>query len=509
MAHTQGKQRTLFLIDGSSYIHRAYHALPPLTTREGFPTNAILGVATMLLKVIREQAPSHVAMVMDAPGPTFRDEIYSEYKATRPPMPEDLRLQLPRVDEVVSAFRVATVRQEGVEADDLIAAMVRRFSGEADRVVIVSSDKDLMALVSDRVVMLDTLKDRWIGVPEVTERFGVAPERIPDVLALMGDSSDNIPGVPGVGPKTASRLVAQYGSLDEVMARRGQIRGKTGEALSKAQEAVALSRRLVALKDDVPLDLSMEDLAVREPDREALRRLFTELDFTRLANELAPASTLGREGYRTVLTSADLAKLADDLRHSARLAVDTETDSLDSIRAGLVGISFSWSDGQAAYVPVRHSYLGVPEQLPMKQVAALLGPVLADPAIGKIGQNMKFDIEVLARAGLSVGGACFDTMLASWLLDPSRRSHGLAQIASDRLGHTMTTYDQVTRRGRSRIPFYEVAVEDASAYSCEDADVAFRAAGPLKDDLEKDGLLGLFSDLEMPILRVLLPEHLA
>jgi len=496
-------EKTLFLIDGSSYIYRAYHAIRSLSTRSGFPTNAIFGTANMLLKVLRDHNPTYAAMVLDAPGPTFRHDIYPDYKANRPPMPEDLVVQMPRIDELIDAFRLPTIRIPGVEADDIIATLAHMFAPEVDRVVIISSDKDLMQLISEKVLMLDTMKDRWIDEKAVEEKFGVKPSQVVQVQALMGDPSDNIPGLPGVGPKTAGRLIAQYGHIDALLEHSQEVGGKIGEKLPHQEEELKTSLALVTLRDDVPVDRTLQDLSVSEPDTAAVRELFEELEFVRLISDLAPRKALSRDGYRSITTEKDLKALAGRLEKVEQFAIDTETDSRDPMRASLVGISLSWADGEAAYIPLGHRYLGVPEQLAPDVVKKHLGTHLADPAKGKVGQNIKYDLKVLMRAGWEVMGISFDTMIASWLENPERRSHSLDEIATELFGHTMISYKELTKRGREQILMTEVPVEEASVYACEDADVTFRAARPLAGRMEEKGLAGLFHDVEMPLVAVL------
>ena len=496
-------EKTLFLIDGSSYIYRAYHAIRSLSTRSGFPTNAVFGFANMLLKVLRDHNPTYAAMVLDAPGPTFRHEIYPDYKANRPPMPEDLALQIPRIDDLIKAFRLPSIRIPGVEADDIIATLAHRYAQEVDKVVIVSSDKDLMQLISDKVIMLDTMKDRWIDVEAVLEKFGVRPSQVVQVQALMGDPSDNIPGLAGVGPKTAGKLIARYGHIEGLLEHSREVGGKVGEKLPHQMDELRTSLSLVKLKDDVPVDQTLEDFAVSGLDTQAVRELFEELEFVKLINLLAPHKALDREGYRTVTTEEELETLAALLKGVRRFAFDTETDSRDPMRASLVGISFSWSEGEAAYIPLGHRYLGAPAQLAPGLVMEKLGPILADPAKEKIGQNIKYDLKVLLRAGWEVGGISFDTMIASWLESPDRRSHSLDEIASELFGHTMISYKELTKRGRDQISMTEVPVDEASVYSCEDADVTFRAAQPLASGLEDKELVDLFHEVEMPLVAVL------
>lgn len=494
---------SLYLIDGSSYIYRAYHAIRGLSTRDGFPTNAVFGFANMLLKILRDHQPAYIAIVLDSKGPTFRHERYPQYKANRPPMPEDLRVQLPRIEELIDAFNIPALRKEGVEADDIIATLVKRWAGEVDGTVVVSSDKDLMQLVSGRVRMLDTMKDRWIGVQEVRERFGVDPGRVPDALALAGDTSDNVPGLPGVGPKTAGKLISTYGTLEGLIERKDEVEGKVGRNLASGVDAIRLALSLVTLDRDVDIHVTMDDLAARGPDAESLRAIFQELGFTSLIKGLASQTSLSREGYRIIDSEEELIELAGRLRTADLLAVDTETTDKDPMKARLVGISLSWEPGMAAYIPLTHSYLGAPRQIPEHRAMEILGPVLADPHIHKVGQNIKYDMKVLERSGWSLEGVRWDTMVASYLVNPSRRSHSLSEISAERLSHTMISYDDVTGKGKNRISFSEVPVEEAGIYSCEDADVTLRALKPLMDDLEKMKLLDLFRNVEMPLVHVL------
>ncbi|NOY87358.1 MAG: DNA polymerase I [Deltaproteobacteria bacterium] len=494
---------SLYLIDGSSYIYRAYHAIRGLSTRDGFPTNAVFGFANMLLKILRDHQPTYVAIVLDSKGPTFRHERYPQYKANRPPMPEDLRVQLPRIEELIDAFNIPALQKEGFEADDIIATLVKRWSGKVDSTVVVSSDKDLMQLVSGRVRMLDTMKEKWIGVEEVRERFGVDPERVPDALALAGDTSDNVPGLPGVGPKTAGKLISAYGTLEGLIERKDEIDGKVGRNLASGVDAVRLALSLVTLDRDVDLRITMDDLTACGPDVESLRTIFQELGFTSLIRGLTPQTSLGREGYHIIGSEEELIDLAGRLRGVDILAVDTETTDRDAMKARLVGISLSWEPGRAAYVPLTHSYLGVPRQIPEPRAREILGPVLGDPSIHKVGQNVKYDMKVLARSGWALEGVRWDTMIASYLVNPSRRSHSLSEISAERLNHTMISYDEVTKKGKKRILFSDVPVEEAGIYSCEDADVTFRALKPLLEDLERMELLDLFQNVEMPLVRVL------
>ncbi len=519
--------KTLYLIDASSYIHRAYHALPPLTTREGVPVNAVYGFASMMLKLIREQKPDYLAVVMDSATPTFRKQAYEAYKANRPPADADLVCQFPLVEELARDLALPTLRADGWEADDIISDLARRFAGEVERVVIVSGDKDLMQLVGDRVVMLDTMKDQWIGPPQVEEKLGVRPSQVADYLALRGDPGDNVPGVRGIGEKTAARLLGEFGSLKELLARAGEVKGKAGELLRAGGEEARLSLSLVKLDREVPLMVSLEELARKQPDPGVLRALFDRLGFRRLLKELegttggqgdggrnapadaAPARSViagpgvDRSRYRCVLEERELIEVAAACRQAGTFAFDTETDSLDAVRAHLAGVSLAWGPNEAAYIPLTHSYLGSPRQLPAERVREALEPIFNDPGLRRVAQNAKYDLEVLEGAGWKVAGVWCDTLIASWLGNPGRKGHGLDAQALDRLGHRMISYDEVTKRGRTRLSFPEVTVEEATAYSAEDADVTLRLVEPVLAELEAQGLSGIFFDLEMPLIPVL------
>jgi len=424
-------------------------------------------------------------------------------------MPDDLVVQLPLIEQAISAFHIPAIRKEGVEADDIIAALVHRYSGDVDRTVIISSDKDLMQLVSPEVRMLDTMKDRWVGVDEVREKFGVDPDQVRYVLALAGDSSDNIPGVSGIGIKTAGKLISDFGTLEELLDRRAEVEGSAGKKLAAGVDDALLSLSLVTLEKDLELGASLKDLQAQDPDDHSLRDLFQELEFTRLASEVTPQVTLSRDGYRTIIDEKELSELVHQLRDAGQFAVDVETDDRDAMKARLVGISMSWEPGQAAYVPLGHSYLGVPRQITEDRAREILGPVLADPKIGKIGQNIKYDLKVLLRSQWPLEGIVCDTMVASYLVNPSKRTHNLAEISTERLSHTMISYTDLTGKGKKQIPFYEVPVEDAAVYSCEDSDVTLRVMQPLLDDLEALNMKDLYQEVEMPLVSVLTDMEMA
>ena len=496
--------KRLYLIDGSSYIYRAYFAIRHLSNRKGFSTNAVYGFTNMLLKVIREEAPDHVAVVFDAKGPTFRKEIYPEYKANRAAMPDDLVPQIPVIKEIVRAFRLPAVELEGFEADDIIATLARRFTAEGMEITVVTGDKDLMQIVGERVRLYDTMKEKFCGPAEVEERFGGPPSVVADVLALAGDTSDNIPGVPGIGEKTARELIAEFGSLENLLASTDKVKGaKRQENLRTFADQARLSRELVVLREDVPLDLDYDDFASHEPDREALTAIFKEMEFHKLLQEFSAGTRTTGEGYRCVLTAADFEAMAAELETAGRFSLDTETTSLDPMRAELVGLSFSVRPHEAWYVPLGHHYLGVPDQLDREAVLVRLRPILENPGIAKIGQNLKYDLLVLRRAGLRVAGIEFDTMIASYLAHPAAKSHSLDTMAAEILGHKMITYSDMTGSGKKQILFSEVACEKAAVYAAEDADITLRLADRLAPRVVEAGQERLFREVEMPLLEVL------
>ena len=502
----EGAAPSLYLIDTFGFVFRAFHALPSLNSPSGIPTGAVFGFCTMLDKLINDHAPRYLAAVFDTGKPTFRHEMYPLYKANRPPTPEELIPQFAYIEQVVDAFRIPRLSMDGFEADDLIAAWTARARDEDLEVVIVSSDKDLMQLVGEGVRMLDTKKDTLSGPEEVSKKFGVRPEQLGDWLALCGDSSDNVPGVPGVGAKTASKLLDQFGDLETVLASADEVRGaKLQQNLTQFADQARLSRRLVALRQDVPLDRDLSSLVMAEADRRALWDLYGELGFSRLRKRVSPGALMDRSLFRTVLTEEELQQCIEEIRAAGRCAVDVETTSLDAVRARVVGICLSWGAEQACYIPVGHIYLGRPDQLSLEQVLSALRPILTDEDFPKVGQNIKYDWIVLKQAGLEMQGLQFDTMLASYVLDASRNAHGLDALALDHLGHEMLSYKEVTGGSRGGDGGFEmVDLDTATRYAAEDAEVTLRLADLLGPRLEQDQELeDLFRRMEMPLSRVL------
>jgi len=498
------KKPRLFLIDGSSYIYRAFFAIPHLSNSKGFPTNAIYGFTNMLLKVVREQEPEYLAIAFDAPGPTFRHEVFGEYKANRPSMPENLRPQIPFIKEIVSALQIPILEIEGYEADDLIGSLAKKLESEGMNTVIVSGDKDLMQLITPQVVMYDPMKDKTFEIPEVKERFGVPPDKVVEVMGLCGDTSDNIPGVPGIGEKTAARLIEQFGSIEELLKNLDKVKNPTLRAsLGHYADQARLSRELAALDTQAPLAWDLEKLKPGMPDREKLHRIFKEMEFSKLLKEFAAQPMPEEKEYHLVTEKKDFHELIGNLERAGAFALDLESTSLEPMKAEIVGFSFSFKPHQAFYIPVGHTYVGAPRQLAQKEVLKALRPLLENPELKKYGQNIKYDYILLAKSGIYLRGIAGDTMIASYLLNPSKHSHSLEELAREHLDHQVITYSDVAGSGAKAIPFSQVSVEKACRYSGEDADLTLLLANLLMPKIEADGFGELFHRVELPLIEVL------
>ena len=502
MTDNPDKQQ-LYIIDGNSYIYRAFYALRDLSTSYGMPTNAIFGFANMLLKVIRERSPDLLCIAFDPKGPTRRHREFKDYKAHRPPMPKDLIPQIPHIHKLVESFRIPIFIEEGQEADDVIATIARRAEADGREVTIVTGDKDILQLVGPHITVYDTLKEKSYRPKDVEERFGVPPDRVVEIMGLMGDSSDNIPGVPGIGEKTAQALIGHYGTIEETLAHAGEItKPKLKKSLLEHGDMARLSRSLAVLQTDLPLQLDYEQLRLKEPDSAALLKMFREFELTSLMKyvTLEPEQ---KSDYRAVRDEAGLEGILNALEASEEFSFDTETTSLDPLRAELVGISFALRPCEAFYIPLGHRAPGAQPQLDRGLVLNRLKPVLENKAVAKIGQNMKYDMLVLAHHGIAVQGAAFDTMIASYVLHPGRPSHGLDALALEYLNYKTTTYADVTGTGRKQIGFDEVDVQTATDYSGEDADITLRLKLNLAPRLAEQGVEALFRDMEMPLMEVL------
>lgn len=535
-------ENPFILVDGSSYLYRAYHAFPPLTNSAGEPTGAMYGVLNMLRSLLIQYQPSHVAVVFDAKGKTFRDELFEHYKSHRPPMPDDLRAQIDPLHAMVKAMGLPLLAVEGVEADDVIGTLAQQAEQAGLPVLISTGDKDMAQLVTPAVTLINTMTNTILGPEEVTEKFGVPPDLIIDYLALMGDSSDNIPGVPGVGAKTAQALLQGLGGLDTLYGEPEKIaalsfRGaKTMAAkLEQSKELAYLSYQLATIKTDVTLDVTCKELVVTEPATDELVTLFGHYEFKRWladvqagtwlqnrgtstgkaikvvatsvepqADIAAPVAVLSAEGYQTVLDEAHLQAWIDKLKVAPLFAFDTETDSLDNHNANLVGLSFAIEPGIAAYVPVAHDYLDAPEQLSRDRVLALLKPLLEDASLLKVGQNLKYDRGILDNYGITLRGIAFDTMLESYLLDSVAGRHDMDSLAQRWLNHKTVSFEEIAGKGKKQLTFNQIALEEAGRYAAEDADVTLQLHLRMWPELEKlAGSSHIFNYIEMPLVPVL------
>ena len=498
------KKPRLLLIDGSSYIYRAFFAIRQLSNSKGFPTNAIYGFTNMLLKVLREEEPEYLAIAFDAPGPTFRHEVFGAYKAHRPSMPENLRPQIPPIKEIVAALQIPVLEKEGYEADDLIGTLVKKMEGREIEVVIVSGDKDLMQLITPQVTLFDPMKDKTFGIPEVIEYFGVPPEKIVEVMGLSGDPSDNIPGVPGIGKKTAVQLIEEFGSIEEVLKKVSDVKNaKIRDRLIHYAEQARLSRELATLDLQVPVSEDLQHLKLGIPDREKLHKIFKEMEFSRLLKEFTSPPEASSEEYFLIKDRAELHRLIEDLRNAGIFSLDLESTSLEPMRAEIVGISFSCTPHQAFYIPVGHTYPGAPQQLEKNEVLGLLRPLLEDPSLKKYGQNIKYDYILLAKSGIHLQGLAGDTMIASYLLNPSKHRHSLEELAREYLDRQIITYAEVAGSGAKAVTFDRVEVEKACRYSAEDADLTLILADLLMPKIEAEGFAELFHRVELPLVEVL------
>ena len=534
----------LVLVDGSSYLYRAFHAFPPLTNSAGEPTGAMYGVLNMLKSLISQVQPSHIAVVFDAKGKTFRDEMFEQYKSHRPPMPDDLRKQIQPLHDIIRALGIPLLVIEGVEADDVIGTLAVAASKANQKVLISTGDKDMAQLVDDNIMLINTMNNTLLDRDAVIEKYGIPPELIIDYLALMGDSADNIPGVAGVGEKTALGLLQGIGSMAEIYANLDKvaelpIRGakKLGDKLLSEKEMADLSYRLATIKTDVALDITPEQLTLGASNNDQLTEYFGRYEFKRWLNEVMngadsitnhneqptkinhyqatpalaqdnsdealPAIQIDRSRYETLLTEVDLNCWVEKLKQAKLFALDTETDNLDYMAANLVGISFALENGEAAYLPLQLDYLGAPKTLEKTTALALLKPILENPAIQKVGQNFKYDLTIFARNGIDVQGVAFDTMLESYVLNSTGR-HNMDDLAKRYLGHQTISFEEIAGKGKNQLTFNQIPLEQAAEYAAEDADVTMKLQQVLWEKLSKEpSLEKLFKEMELPLLGVL------
>ena len=516
-------QNSLILIDGSSFLFRAYHAVPPLSNPKGEPTNAIYGVSNMLRKLINDYPTEYFTVVFDAPGKTFRNEIYDQYKAHRPPMPDDLRVQIEPLHQLIKAMGLPLIMEPGVEADDVLGALAQHAAQQGFKVIISTGDKDMAQLVTEQIILENTMSNTRMDRQGVIDKFGVAPEQIIDYLALMGDTSDNIPGVPKVGPKTAAKWLEQYQTLENLVANADKITGKIGENLRASLDQLPLAKQLTTIKTDLNLPYGMADLKKQTIDTEALKEILIQLGFSSwvktLDNQSSPATqdassatapateakpTIIPGTYETILTQEHFEKWLAELNNAELFAFDTETTSLDYCKAEIVGVSFAVVAGKAAYLPLAHQYPDAPLQLDRTKILAQLKPLLENPNKAKLGQNLKYDAHVLANHGICLQGIAHDSMLESYVLNSTATRHNMDDLAKEYLGVTTIHYEDITGKGVKQISFQEVPIEQAAPYAAEDADITLQLHQTLITKLqEQPSLLSLYQDIEMPLLSVL------
>lgn len=508
---SRNSQQLLVLVDGSSYLHRAFHALPPLTTAQGEPTGAVYGVISMLKKIMADYHPDYFAVVFDASGKNFRHEMYPEYKATRPKMAEDLKLQIEPLHEIINAMGIPLLIINGVEADDVIGTLARIAHATQEISTLISTgDKDLAQLVNQEINLVNTMTNITLDTARVKDKFGVRPEQIVDYLTLVGDSSDNIFGVSGVGPKTAVKWLAEYGTLENIILHQDAIHGKVGEKLRASLGRLPLVKKLVTIKGDLKLPMGPRDLVVKAPNLEKLRKLFMRLEFRTWLTELGGDQQSGQakafaNQYQIILTLKDLDSWLEKLRAAPAFAFDTETTSLDITQAELVGISFSLAIGEAIYIPFAHTYADAPAQLDRNYVLQKLQPIFADPNKIKLGQNLKYDINILANYGIKVLGVGYDTMIESYILNSGAHSqHNKESLALRYLGKAITTYEDLVGRGVKQLKFNQVPLATAAPYAALDAELVLELHAVLWSQIQKnDAVARVFREIEMPLVSVL------
>lgn len=510
---TTSSPQKVVLVDGSSYLFRAFHAIREMNTSSGFPTNAIRGVISMIRKLQKEFADSKIVVVFDAKGKTFRNDLYPEYKANRPPMPDDLRVQIQPIHDIIKAMGLPLLVIEGVEADDVIGTLAREASEKGIETVVSTGDKDMAQLVTEHVTLMNTMTDTFMDVPGVSEKFGVRPDQIIDYLALMGDKVDNIPGVEKCGPKTAVKWLDAYGSLQGVIDNADSVKGKVGENLRSALEQLPLSYELATIKCDVELDVTLEDIEVKPAEKSLLLKYFTEYEFKTWTKELSTSeyeapetqkAAVDRSLYTILSTEDALLEYVEKLKAVPYFAFDTETTSLNYMEAQIVGLSFATGVNEAVYIPVAHDYLEAPTQLDRKWTLSQLQPILEDDSILKVGQNLKYDAHVLANHDIQLNGIAHDTMLESYVLNSTASKHNMDALAKQYLEHDCISFETIAGKGAKQLTFNQVEVEKAAEYAAEDADITLRLHEVLKQKLaESESLLSLYQEVELPLVQVL------
>ncbi|OQY01575.1 MAG: DNA polymerase I [Desulfobacteraceae bacterium 4572_130] len=497
-------KKTIYLIDGSAYVYRAFHAIKNLSSSKGVLTNATFGVTRIILKLIKEKQPEYAGIFFDVKGPTFRHKMYEKYKANRPPMPDDLILQIPYIKKIIKGFNIPIIEKKGFEADDLIGTYARIAEKENFFSVMVTGDKDFMQLVTDNTVIWDPMKDKLIDKNSIYEKFNISPEQIIDMLGLAGDSADNIPGVPGVGPKTSQKLINQFKTMEKIYENIDKLKSKKSlyKKLFENKNQAFLSRDLVVIDKNVNVKQNIKDFKLKPFNRKKLAEIFKELEFKKLFHEFSQKQNI-KKNYSCLTDLKHIKNLVEKLKNKKTFAIDTETTSKYPMLADLVGISFSFKENQGLYIPLAHKNTENYNQPDIKKVIKLIKPLLENPKIKKIGQNIKYDYIVLFKYGIKMQGMFFDTMIASHLLNPSRRTHSLDTIAMDLFGYKIIKYEDIAGKGKKQKKFNDIKIEKAINYASEDADITFMSYKVLEKTIAQKKLKNLMKNVEMPLIKVL------
>ncbi len=497
--------KKIFLIDGSAFLYRAFHAIRSLSTSKGHPTNATFGFTRILLKLLKDNSPEYAVVLFDVKGPTFRHKMYDQYKANRPPMPEELAAQIPDIKRIIEALNIPIVEKQGFEADDLVGTYSKLAQKKGFEVVMVTGDKDFIQLITEKCTLWDPMKDTIKDVEQIKEDMGIEPGQFIDVLGLAGDSADNIPGVQGIGPKTAIKLIAQFGSIENIYENLDSLKKKKKlyENLFNSKHIVFLSRKLATIDTSVIVKKDLKDFKLKAFDRKKAFELFQELEFKALATQFAQNADKSEKIYKLMTATKELEKLAQVLENKEIFAIDTETTSKHPMKAQLVGISFSFRENQGFYIPIGHTFPDEFEQPDKDDILRIFKPVLENPEIKKVGQNIKYDYIVLSKFGIVMQGIAFDTMIASYLLNPSVRGHSLDSIAMNLFGYKTISYEEVAGKGKNQIGFQEVPISEAVNYASEDADITFMAYQQFKKEIKDQGFSDLMEKIEVPLITVL------
>jgi DNA polymerase I len=498
------KMDKIFLIDGNSILYRSYYAIRNLSNSKGFATNAIYGFIQTVRKLIEKETPRYIGIAFDSKGPTFRHEIFPDYKAYRKPMPEDLSPQLPVLKKLLKAFNIKVLAKKGFEGDDILGTLAKKASKENIQSIIVTNDKDLYQVVDDFVVIYNVSKESYMDKNTIKEKFGVSPSQFKDLLALWGDSSDNIPGVKGVGSKTAKKLLQSFGSVDNLINHVDQIKNlKIKEKIRKGEPDIDISRKLVSINTDLPIEFNLDDFILKDPDYNQLIPLLQELEFSKMISEYTGKINSPAKHYSLILDEKRLDDLIAQIKKSKRVSIDTETTSPNPTKANLVGISFSIKPHQAFYLPLRHDYPGVPQQIPVDKALSRLTEIISNPHIKKIGQNIKYDCIVLKKEGIPLEGIDIDTMILSYLCNPNQGKHNLDSLALKYLHYKTIPYEKIAHKGNEEVTLDKVDINQVMSYASEDADIALQLSSVLMKEIKEKNLERLYRDIELPLIEVL------